>query len=95
MSLLVMSPEEEREVEIFEELARRHPESKELIGELSDLIGVIMNQCERIGVERHGAQILQMIQGSRYQYNGCSAPDDETPGDDDRWYYAGPPAATD
>jgi hypothetical protein len=79
----VSSVEEHREREIFEMLEERHPESLELLGELSNLVGALMNQAEDRGIKRHGAQILQMIEGSRYQPMECASPSVETPGDDD------------
>jgi hypothetical protein len=76
-----ITPQETRERELFDQLYVLHPESKPLLSELSDLIGTLMNQAEDRGVERHGAQILQMIEGSRYQRIGCEPDSVETPGD--------------
>ena len=83
---VVGSTEEARERDLIDLLGARHPESKGLIDELSNLVGELMNQAEARGIERHGLQILQMIDGSRYQPDGCAAPDVETPGDDDRFF---------
>ena len=77
----VKTPQETRETELFDQLYARHPESKALLSELQDLVPTLINQAEDRGIERHGAQILQMIEGSRYQRIGCGPDSVDTPGD--------------
>ena len=53
----VSSTEEAREQEIIDLLEERHPEERELLVELSNLVATLMNQAEDRGVQRHGEQI--------------------------------------
>jgi hypothetical protein len=86
---IVISPEHERYYEILDQLEAKHPDDAELIEELSGLVCDLMDESELTGVQRHGIQILQMINGDRYQHQACRPPEVHTDGDEDRWYRAG------
>jgi hypothetical protein len=44
------------------------------IDKITTLVASIENAAEDRAVQRHGRQILEMIRGDRYQYEGCAAP---------------------
>jgi hypothetical protein len=86
---IVISPEHERYYEILDQLQDKYPDDDELLDELSGLVCDLMDESELTGVHRHGIQILQMINGDRYQHQACMPPEVDTDGDEDRWYEAG------
>ena len=73
------SPADVRHVEILDELARRHPESNQLLLEHSDLNGTLLDDAISEGVRRQ-AQLLRAVLGGDVWIDEGGNPQGQVPG---------------